>query len=425
VAIRDHLRAPVSLVALSASYVVGRASATRGLRKLGASLLRARSGAAAAVRIGMQVRRAPVLRTMPALLAHPDELTQVCTLVSDTHVIAPGATLCELDSDPGQWPWRAIPGEADLSNGLRRVLEHVVQHGPHTVIWCGDEVDTGEPAEWQQWRQVIDSVPRLAHRVVPGNHDICFNRPFDADYTLSRRANRERAYQDHAGRLADFPVVDTLITDAGPVTLILLDSCRHRSTHILSNAVGRFGDDQLAELTRILADIRGPVLCISHHHIWRDAHFLQPEAWYNTVVDADKLVAILGAYRRRSVANQVLVCHGHRHALTAGVVGCADAPVAVVGLPSTTLGDKSLSGMLDGVLRYGIAGLRRDGTWGVGLRRVGRLVAAGKRSSARPSIPPSASVRALAVIAELPDARLAHATSASWTDQEIPRATIG
>jgi hypothetical protein len=410
VAIRDHLRAPVSLVALSASYVVGRAEATfareRGLRKLGASLVRARAGAAAAFRIGMQVRRAPVLRTQPALLAHPDDLTQVCSLVSDTHVIARGASLCELDSDPGQWPWQAIPSDADVTAGLRRVLEHVAQHGPHTVIWCGDEVDSGEPAEWQEWRQVIDSVPRLAHRLVPGNHDICFNRPYDADYTLSRRAGRERAYQDHAGRLADFPVVDTLITDAGPVTLVLLDSCRHRSTHILSNAVGRFGDDQLAELSRILDDVRGPVLCISHHHIWRDAHFLQPDAWYNTVVDADRLVAILGGYRRRDIRNQVMVCHGHRHALTAGVVGDADAPVAVVGLPSTTLGDKSISGMLDGVLRYGVAGLRGDGTWGVGLRRVGRLVAAGKRTSGRPSIPPSAAIRALAVIAELPDVRV-------------------
>jgi hypothetical protein len=57
--------------------------------------------------------------------------------------------------------------------------------------------------------------------------------------------------------VADFPVVDTLITDAGPVTLVLLDSCRHRSTHILSNAVGKFGDDQLGELERILAHTPG------------------------------------------------------------------------------------------------------------------------------------------------------------------------
>jgi hypothetical protein len=105
------------------------------------------------------------------------------------------------------------------------------------------------------------------------------------------------------------------------------------------------------------------------------------------------------------------VCHGHRHELTAGLVGDVDAPVAVVGLPSTTLGDKSMSGMLDGVLRYGVAGLRHDGTWGVGLRRVGRLVPASKRATiGRPSIPPSAAIRALAVISELPDARVAPRT---------------
>src|SRR6185503_9759349 len=172
-------------------------------------------GAAEAIRIGMQVRSAPVLRSVPSLLAMPDELTPVCTLVSDTHMTAPGHPLCELEADPGQWPWRDRPTSEVVATGLRRVLQHALQHGPRTVIWCGDEVDSGTPEEWQQWRRVVDAVPRLTHRLVPGNHDICFNRPFDADYTLARRATRENAYQAHAGRLADFPVVDALITDAG------------------------------------------------------------------------------------------------------------------------------------------------------------------------------------------------------------------
>lgn len=396
------------MLALSAAYVAGRSGevmvAERGLVKLGASLGRAASGAAAAIRIGMQVRSAPVLRSLPSLLAHPDDLTPVCALVSDTHVIARGQVPCELEADPGQWPWRKAPTSDDVAAGLRRVLDHARRHGPHTVIWCGDEVDTGDPEEWQQWRRIVEDVPRLVHRLVPGNHDICFNRPFDADYTLARRASRENAYQAYAGRLADFPVVDTLITDAGPVTVVLLDSCRHRSTHILSNAVGKFGDDQLSELERILARVAGPVLCISHHHVWRDVQFLHPEAWYNTVVDADRVVAILGSYRRRAASNHVLVCHGHRHALTAGVVGDRDAPIAVVGLPSTTLGDKSINGMLDGVLRYGVAGLRRDGTWAVGLHHVGKLVEAGEPTRARPTTPPSAALRALAVISGVPEA---------------------
>jgi hypothetical protein len=401
----DRLRGPASLVALSASYVA-RAPAGRRLGKLGASLGRATSGAAAAIRIGRLVRNAPVLRSHAALIAPAQELAPVCALISDSHVLAPGATPCELDVDPGQWPWRAAPTSADVTAALARVLDHVAAHGPRTVVWCGDEVDTGDPREWHEWRRVVDAVPRLMHRVVPGNHDVCFNRPHDADYTLARRAAREDAYQAHAGRLADFPVVDTLITDAGPVTLILLDSCRHRSAHILSNAVGKFGDDQLRELARVLAVTRGPVLCISHHHVWRDAAFLQPEAWYNTVVDADRLVDALAAYRRRDPRNHVLVCHGHRHALTAGHVGPPDAAIAVVGMPSSILGDKSLDGMLDGVLRYGLAGLRPDGTWAVALRSVGRLVDPGEPSRARPATPPSASLRALAVIASVPGGRL-------------------
>jgi Calcineurin-like phosphoesterase len=406
VAVQDYLRGPASLLALSAAYVVGRSadavSRERGLGKLAASLGRAVSGAAVAIQIGRQVRHAPILRSSPSLLARPDELTPVATLISDTHVVAPGQALCELEVDPGQWPWRNAPTSDDVAAGLARVLDHVRKHGPHTVIWCGDEVDSGDPAEWQQWRQIVDAVPRLQHRLVPGNHDICFNRPFDADYTLARRASRENAYQAHAGRLADFPIVDTLITEAGPVTLVLLDSCRHRSTHILSNAVGKFGDDQLTELERILDRVTGPALCISHHHVWRDAQFLDPEAWYNTVIDADRLVAILGRYRRRAARNQVLICHGHRHALTAGLVGDPDAAIAVVGLPSTTLGDKSISGMLDGVLRYGVAGLRRDGSWAVALHQVGMLARAGEPSRVRPATPPSAALRALSVIARMP-----------------------
>jgi hypothetical protein len=47
--------------------------------------------------------------------------------------------------------------------------------------------------------------------------------------------------------------------------------------------------------------------------------------------------------------------------------------IAVVGLPSSTLGDKSVAETLDGVLRFGVAGLRRDGSWGVALEEIGRL----------------------------------------------------
>ena len=84
-AFHDHLRGPASLLALSASYVVGRtaeqpAVVERGLRKLSASLERAAAGAAAAIRIGRQVRNAPVLRSRPGLLARRDELVPVCTL---------------------------------------------------------------------------------------------------------------------------------------------------------------------------------------------------------------------------------------------------------------------------------------------------------------------------------------------------------
>lgn len=353
-----------------------------------------------ALAVGMRVRKAPILRTRPSLLARPEDIAEVCSLVSDTHVVANRKTLAELVLDPGQWPWTQLPTADEIAQGLERVLEHLARHAPRTVVWCGDEVDTGADAEWTRLRAIAAGVPHLVHHMVPGNHDINFNRPFIADHDLARRAARVGAFETHGAELARFPLVDTIVGDAGPATIVLLDSCRHPSTHLLSNAIGRFGDEQLARLAEILRQTRGPVVCIAHHHVWRDRRFSQPEAWFNTAVDADELARILGAYRRRSATNHVLVCHGHRHALTAGEIGDPDAPIAVVGLPSTTLGDKAATGRLDGILRYAVAGLARDGSgWRVAIREVGPLVTESRvPTSAAPSTPPSASVRAYALL---------------------------
>jgi hypothetical protein len=251
---------------------------------------------------------------------------------------------------------------------LRRVLRHIAKHAPSTVLWCGDQVDTGDDAEWKAWTEVVDSVPGLSNRVLPGNHDICFNRPFDHDFALTRRAARERAFADHA--VAGFPLFDTIVSERGPITTVMLDSCRHPSTHVLSNAVGEFGKVALCVLERALARVRGPLLVATHHHVWRDEHFLRPESWFETAIDAHELVTILSSYRRRAAQNHVLVVHGHRHILGAGSAGEPGHEIQIVALPSTTLGDKP-QGVLDTTLRYAIAGLRADGTWGVAIREVG------------------------------------------------------
>ena len=365
----ERLRGVQQLVELSLSYVARRPRAALPAAKV-------------ALQTGLRVRRAPVLHHDDSVLANLDELVPVCSLVSDTHLVAARQIPCELVHEPEQWPWGAMPSDADLTGGVRRILAHVARHGPRTVVWCGDETDSGEPAEWREWKKAVDAVPGLVHRLVPGNHDICFNRPFEQDYDLEQRAIRERAYQRHAGRLGDFPVVDTIVGDAGPVTIILLDSCRHRSTNVLSNAIGYFDDVQLADLARILKRVRGPVVCIAHHHVWRDARFMQPDDWFNIAVDADRLAAVLGEYRKRAAGNHVLVCHGHRHVLTTGTIGDG---ITVVGLPSSTLGDKGNGFRLDGILRYGIAGIRRDGTWGVALQEVGPLTVAAERGETRQS----------------------------------------
>jgi hypothetical protein len=369
------------LVTLAGSYVLRRpAGAVAGMPPLLAwsavpgaiawSAALATTGAIAAAKIGVRVRRAPILRPSADIFGSLAGLAPVCSLVSDTHLVAPGRTLCELEEDPAQWPRGELPTRHSLVRGLRRVLRHIANHAPATVVWCGDEVDSGADAEWSAWREVTESVPGLAHRLLPGNHDISFNRPFDHDHALTHRGLRERAFDDHAGTLARFPLFDTIVTERGAVTIVLLDSCRHRSTHVLSNAVGQFETAQLADLARGLDHVRGPLLVATHHHVWRDKHFLQPDAWYETAIDADELIAILGAYRRRAAANHVVVVHGHRHIMGAGVVGEPGAEIQIIAMPSTTLGEKS-GGRLDAKLRYAVAGLREDGTWGIAIQEVG------------------------------------------------------
>jgi hypothetical protein len=355
---------------------------------------------ATAIHVGHRVRSAPVLHPQRGLIVALDRLAPLCSLISDTHVTAGAKIPCELEIDPGQWPFRDVPATADLTRGIRDLLAHVHDHAPRTVIWCGDEVDTGSPAEWVRWRAAVAQVQGLAHRLVPGNHDVCFNQPFDEDYTLVKRAERERAFQAHGERLADYPVVDTIVSDHGTATVLLLDSCKHRSTHVLSNAIGLYGDVQLGEIERVLAHRSGPVLVISHHHVWRDHKFLQPDEWYNTAVDADQLARILFAYRARQARNRVLVCHGHRHAMTTGTLRDGKHTIEVAGLPSSTLGDKSRDGVLDGTMRYTVAGLLPDGSWGIAPIAVRQVVAPAPALTRRPAPrhPPSPTLVALSAM---------------------------
>src|SRR5688572_23502126 len=120
--ILDRLRGPTSLVKLTASYVAR------------ASLGQIATGAMHAVRIGIHVRRAPILRPRPSRLGHADELGPVCSLVSDAHLVAPPSVPAGLAIDPGQWPWSELPTGRGLAAGLRRVLAHIHAHGPRTVL---------------------------------------------------------------------------------------------------------------------------------------------------------------------------------------------------------------------------------------------------------------------------------------------------
>ena len=275
-------------------------------------------------------------------------------------------------SIPAQWPFGAPPTSATIAARPRARAAPRPRATPRAPS-CG-AATRSTPAIRPSGRHGARSSTAcrgLAHRLVPGNHDICFNRPFDEDYTLARRAERERAYQQHAGRLADFPMLDTIITDAGPAHVVLLDSCRHRSTHVLSNAIGRFGDAQLDELERMLARCAARCSCVAHHHVWRDAQFLSPRRGStprSTPIGSSRSCRVSPA--RRAQPRARLSRPPPRADAPASSASDADR---VRRLAVDHARRQVGPGQLDGMLRYAVAGLRRDGSWGVTWQAVGAL----------------------------------------------------
>lgn len=297
--------------------------------------------------------------------------------LTDLHVAA--GLPYELQVDPAAYTSEEpAPSGTELDLRLVRVLRKAARLNPACLALTGDITDCGSWDEWQRfegiWRSVFSAGVGPAVMMVPGNHDVSFNKCETPDPGGENKFARECQFLSVERRLSgrsesetgkeEFPLVQSVEGNHGPVHIVSLNSCRYDSHFILSNAVGRLGRDQLATLDHTLDMLSGPLVVLLHHHLalqpgrlsWR--HPLDSaQELMKMPVDARELIHLLSAYARR---HPVLVIHGHQHEnLRLTVDGQVGGRIHVFGLASSTLGHvdpKSDLGhaALDGRLRIGL-----------------------------------------------------------------------
>lgn len=306
--------------------------------------------------------------------------------LTDLHVTE--GTPYELKVDPAAFtPEEPVPSGAALHQRVLRVVSEAARRQPACVAVTGDITDCGSRAEWQRfrdiWRTVFPPGAELQVAMVPGNHDVSFNKCEAPDPSGRQKSEMEARFSriEHElcrstgtqGHFHDFPVLQTVERHDDPVHMLSLNSCRYDSHFILSNAVGRLGRDQLESLRLVLGTLSGPVVVLLHHHLalqpgrlsWRNP-FNSALELMKMPLDARELVELLSAYARQ---HPVLVIHGHQHENLRFIVdGEAGGPVHVFGLASSTLGHVDLAvgkghAALDGRLRIGLIDFEKSVGW--------------------------------------------------------------
>jgi hypothetical protein len=276
----------------------------------------------------------------------------------------------------------APPTSEELQRRLASVLAEVARVAPQRLVVTGDITDLGQPEEWAVARKVLGHVA-VPVALEPGNHDLSINTTESPDTDLTRRAAREAAFAAALWGLEGrgngtgllFPRVYPL---EGGARLVTLDSNRYVSRHLLSNAVGLLGAEQLERLRDVLAAADGPVVVALHHHA---AHLPsgkggfqrlldEPKQGFLIAYDGEELLELLAAYQARKPGNAVLVLHGHHHLDFHGVYLARNGQeVDVYAHPSSTMGHE-VGGRLDAVPRFAAIRLGQDGRFGVEVRAV-------------------------------------------------------
>lgn len=149
--------------------------------------------------------------------------------ISDTHILAP-------DSDETSADLRA--------DCLRRTVEDVNAQRPDAVIFTGDTVQHGQPAEYACLRQLLAPLEAPLY-LVPGNRD---------DNDALRAAFAEVAHLPKSGEFLHYEI------DEHDVRLVAIDSTAS------GERKGRFCGERQERLDSVLSEQSGrPTLLFIHH----------------------------------------------------------------------------------------------------------------------------------------------------------------
>lgn len=332
-----------------------------------------------------RVLLAPELVRSDFLRGTSQDSLVICHL-SDLHLVELGDCPEELRADARAWRerrWGPING-AEIVARTTAAFALACRLNPAAIVVTGDVTDSGTEKQWSVWTDVLRTSGLDTNRallVVPGNHDLTFNRPDSPDVTLEARSERRIRFDRATSKLfngqstydeSEFPKVRFIPiqnSNVKGVHVILLDSNNYPARHGISGALGRFGRDQLLQMRKRLGELNGPIIVATHHHLGKiPGEGLRPaESVQDSLMlalDAEDLLDMLRSYARRDSTNRVLVLHGHRHRFS--YVRDRAGLVEIFGLPSTTLGmHRCIHGQsfLDGWGRVAAVYLTSDLNW--------------------------------------------------------------
>jgi 3',5'-cyclic AMP phosphodiesterase CpdA len=244
----------------------------------------------------------------------------------------------------GYVSWRSRKQHIHRIEVLAALERDLQASAPDHVVITGDLVNLGLPAEFAlaaAWLRGLGGPDWIS--VVPGNHD-CYLRiganefwTHWADYMLSDGV---------AGPTpADGPQFPYL-RRRGPLAIIGLSSAVATPPGF---ATGRLGEQQLAALDQMLAELAGDDCCrvVLLHHPPQ----ARTTAWRKRLIDAAAFRAIVA---RRGAD---LILHGHEHTPVGGLIASRSAAAPVFGVPSAS----SLDARPGRQAQYQIYAIARNG----------------------------------------------------------------
>ena len=231
------------------------------------------------------------------------------------HPITPVPTMMELAGKrlTGHINWTFGRGRKHQMAVLDGVLTDIARHQTDQIAVTGDLINLGLAAEYAPARLLLERLgPAQNVALVCGNHDAYIRRTADL-------------IREHWGEwlLARRPQIG--VRKIGKIALIGLDSAVPTAPFLATGSLGR---QQREALRTVLAECRseGLVRVILIHH---PPFSISPT---KRLTDGRFLRQIL------KEEGAELVLHGHTHHGTITSLAGRDGPVAVVGVPSASMG---------------------------------------------------------------------------------------